>query len=95
MADQESAAALRDYPARGAGDRGAPGEVLRARRDRQRPLVLREIAEELELHESTISRGTTQKFMLTPRGIYEFKHFFGSGLATENGGTCSSAAYAS
>lgn len=57
-----------------------------------RPLVLREIAEELELHESTISRGTTQKFMLTPRGIYEFKHFFGSGLATENGGTCSSAA---
>ncbi len=57
-----------------------------------RPLVLREIAEELELHESTISRGTTQKFMLTPRGIYEFKHFFGSGLATESGGTCSSAA---
>lgn len=57
-----------------------------------RPLVLREIAEELELHESTISRGTTQKFMMTPRGIYEFKHFFGSGLAMENGGTCSSAA---
>jgi RNA polymerase sigma-54 factor len=57
-----------------------------------RPLVLREIAEELELHESTISRGTTQKYMLTPRGIYEFKHFFGSGLATESGGTCSSAA---
>ncbi|MFZ3019166.1 MAG: RNA polymerase factor sigma-54 [Gallionella sp.] len=57
-----------------------------------RPLVLREIADELELHESTISRGTTQKFMLTPRGIYEFKHFFGSGLATESGGTCSSAA---
>lgn len=57
-----------------------------------RPLVLREIAEELELHESTISRSTTQKFMLTPRGIYEFKHFFGSGLVTESGGTCSSAA---
>jgi len=57
-----------------------------------RPLVLREIAEELELHESTISRSTTQKFMLTPRGIYEFKHFFGSGLATESGGTCSSTA---
>jgi RNA polymerase sigma-54 factor len=57
-----------------------------------RPLVLREIAETLELHESTISRGTTQKYMLTPRCIYEFKHFFGSGLATENGGTCSSAA---
>lgn len=57
-----------------------------------RPLVLREIAEALELHESTISRSTTQKFMLTPRGIYEFKHFFGSGLATESGGTCSSTA---
>jgi len=57
-----------------------------------RPLVLREIADELEMHESTVSRSTTQKFMLTPRGIYEFKHFFGSGLATENGGTCSSTA---
>jgi len=53
---------------------------------------LREIADELELHESTVSRGTTQKFMLTPRGIYEFKHFFGSGLSTGNGGTCSSTA---
>jgi len=57
-----------------------------------RPLVLREIADELELHESTVSRSTTQKFMLTPRGIFEFKHFFGSGLATESGGTCSSTA---
>ncbi len=57
-----------------------------------RPLVLREIAEALDLHESTVSRSTTQKFMLTPRGIYEFKYFFGSGLATENGGTCSSTA---
>ena len=57
-----------------------------------RPLVLREIADELELHESTVSRGTTQKFMLTPRGIYEFKYFFGSGLSTGNGGTCSSTA---
>jgi RNA polymerase sigma-54 factor len=57
-----------------------------------RPLVLREIADELELHESTISRVTTQKFMLTPRGIYELKYFFGSGVATEAGGTCSSTA---
>jgi RNA polymerase sigma-54 factor len=57
-----------------------------------RPLVLREIAEQLELHESTISRVTTQKFMLTPRGIYELKYFFGSGVATEAGGTCSSTA---
>ncbi len=57
-----------------------------------RPLVLREIADTLELHESTISRSTTQKFMLTPRGIFEFKHFFGSGLSTETGGSCSSTA---
>ena len=57
-----------------------------------RPLVLREIADQLELHESTISRVTTQKFMHTPRGIFEFKYFFGSGLATEAGGACSSTA---
>lgn len=57
-----------------------------------RPLVLREIAEALELHESTVSRATTQKFMRTPRGIYEFKYFFGSGLVTESGDVCSSAA---
>ena len=57
-----------------------------------RPLILREIAEKLELHESTISRVTTQKFMLTPRGIYELKYFFGSGLSTDNGGACSSTA---
>jgi len=57
-----------------------------------RPLVLREIADELEMHESTVSRSTAQKFMLTPRGIYEFKYFFGSGLSTESGGTCSSTA---
>lgn len=57
-----------------------------------RPLVLREIAEALDLHESTVSRSTTQKFMRTPRGVYEFKHFFGSGLVTESGGACSSAA---
>ena len=56
-----------------------------------RPLVLREIADELELHESTVSRATTQKYMRTPRGIYEFKYFFGSGLVTESGGICSSA----
>jgi len=57
-----------------------------------RPLVLREIADQLELHESTISRVTTQKFMRTPRGIFEFKFFFSSGLATDTGGACSSTA---
>ncbi len=57
-----------------------------------RPLVLREIADELELHESTISRVTTHKYMLTPRGIFELKYFFGSHVATESGGECSATA---
>ena len=48
-----------------------------------RPLVLREIADTVELHESTISRVTTQKFMMTPRGLYELKYFFGSHVATD------------
>ncbi|MEW5786524.1 MAG: RNA polymerase factor sigma-54 [Pseudomonadota bacterium] len=57
-----------------------------------RPLTLKEIAEAVELHESTISRVTTQKYMMTPRGLYEFKYFFGSSLATEEGGATSSTA---
>lgn len=57
-----------------------------------RPLVLREIADELGLHESTISRVTTKKYMLTPRGVYELKYFFGSHVATESGGACSATA---
>ena len=57
-----------------------------------RPLVLREIADTLGLHESTVSRVTTQKFMLTPLGIFELKYFFGSHIATEGGGEASSTA---
>ena len=57
-----------------------------------RPLVLREIADTLGLHESTISRVTTQKYMLTPLGIFELKYFFGSHVATETGGEASSTA---
>ena len=57
-----------------------------------RPLVLREIADELGLHESTISRVTTAKYMATPFGTFELKHFFGSGLDTEAGGQASSTA---
>jgi len=57
-----------------------------------RPLVLREIADTLGLHESTISRVTTQKYMLTPFGTIELKHFFGSHVATETGGAASSTA---
>ena len=57
-----------------------------------RPLVLREIADELGLHESTISRVTTAKFMATPLGTFELKYFFGSSLGTESGGNASSTA---
>ena len=57
-----------------------------------RAMVLREIADTLSLHESTISRVTTQKFMATPRGIFELKYFFGSHVATDTGGSASSTA---
>ena len=57
-----------------------------------RPLVLREIADQLGLHESTISRVTTQKFMATPRGVFEFKYFFGSHVGTDDGGAASATA---
>jgi len=57
-----------------------------------RPLVLRDIADELGLHESTISRVTTAKYMATPQGTFELKYFFGSGLGTETGGNASSTA---
>ncbi len=57
-----------------------------------RPLVLREIADAVELHESTISRVTTQKYMTTSRGLYELKYFFGSHVSTDSGGACSSTA---
>jgi len=55
-----------------------------------RPMVLHDIANTLNLHESTISRATTQKYMLTPRGIFELKYFFSSHVSTADGGTCSS-----
>ncbi|MFT3801943.1 MAG: RNA polymerase factor sigma-54 [Burkholderiaceae bacterium] len=57
-----------------------------------RPLVLREIADSIGLHESTVSRVTTQKFMLTPFGTFELKYFFGSHVATDSGGAASSTA---
>ena len=57
-----------------------------------KPMVLRSVAEEVEMHESTISRVTTRKFMHTPRGIYEFKYFFSSHVSTETGGECSATA---
>ena len=56
------------------------------------PMVLRDIADFLELHESTVSRVTTHKYMHTPRGILEFKYFFSSHVSTSDGGECSSTA---
>ncbi len=57
-----------------------------------KPLVLRDIAADLDLHESTISRVTSQKYMHTPRGVFEFKYFFSSHVGTSDGGECSSVA---
>jgi RNA polymerase sigma-54 factor len=57
-----------------------------------KPMVLRSIAETIEMHESTVSRVTTRKYMHTPRGIFEFKYFFSSHVNTEAGGECSATA---
>jgi RNA polymerase sigma-54 factor len=57
-----------------------------------RPLVLREVADALGLHESTVSRVTTQKYLTSMRGTFEFKYFFGSHVATDAGGSASSTA---
>jgi RNA polymerase sigma-54 factor len=57
-----------------------------------RPLVLRDIAEEIGMHESTVSRVTTRKYLHTPRGTFEFKYFFSSGVSTIDGGAASATA---
>lgn len=57
-----------------------------------KPMVLNDVALAVEMHESTISRVTTQKFMHTPRGVFELKYFFSSHVSTDNGGECSSTA---
>ncbi|HIO93409.1 MAG TPA: RNA polymerase factor sigma-54 [Leucothrix mucor] len=65
---------------------------LRYGEEAMKPMILKDLAEELELHESTISRVTTQKYMHTPRGVYEFKYFFSSHVSTTTGGACSATA---
>src|SRR5690606_16696947 len=57
-----------------------------------RPMMLSEIAEELGMHESTVSRATSNKYLASPRGIFEFKYFFSRELSTQSGGTCSAVA---
>lgn len=67
-------------------------EFLEKGPEAMKPLVLADVAEQLELHESTISRVTTQKYLDTPRGIFELKYFFSSHVNTAAGGECSSTA---
>ena len=67
-------------------------EFLDIGEEAMRPLILADIAQQIDMHESTISRATTRKYMHTPRGIYELKYFFSSHVATSEGGECSSTA---
>ena len=67
-------------------------EFLEYGEESMKPLVLHDIAEAVNMHESTISRVTTQKYMHTPRGIFELKYFFSSHVSTKGGGECSSTA---
>jgi len=67
-------------------------DFLERGEEAMKPLILRDVSEALDLHESTISRVTTQKYMHTPRGTFEFKFFFSSHVNTASGGECSSTA---
>ena len=67
-------------------------EFLEHGEESMKPLVMQEIADDLDLHESTVSRVATQKYMHTPRGIFEFKYFFSSHVGTNSGGERSSTA---
>ncbi|OUS31716.1 RNA polymerase factor sigma-54 [Gammaproteobacteria bacterium 45_16_T64] len=67
-------------------------EFFEVGEEAMKPLVLHDIAEAVEMHESTISRVTTQKYMHTPRGVFELKYFFSSHVSTASGGECSSTA---
>jgi len=57
-----------------------------------KPMILADVARRVDMHESTISRVTTQKFIHTPRGVFELKYFFSSHVSTDDGGECSSTA---
>jgi RNA polymerase sigma-54 factor len=66
-------------------------EFLEHGEERMRPMVLRDVAEAIEMHESTVSRVTTNKYMHTPRGVFEFRYFFSSHVAGEEGEQSSTA----
>jgi len=67
-------------------------DFLNEGEEAMRPMVLRDVADSIEMHESTVSRVTTGKYMLTPRGIIELKHFFSSHVASSDGSEVSSTA---
>ena len=67
-------------------------EFLELGEEAMKPLILADIAQQISMHESTVSRATTRKYMHTPRGIYELKFFFSSHVATTEGGERSSTA---
>ena len=71
--------------------RGTESDYKRGE-EAMKALVLHDVAEAVEMHESTISRVTTRKYMHTPRGIFELKYFFSSHVSTASGGECSSTA---
>jgi RNA polymerase sigma-54 factor len=66
-------------------------EFLEQGEEFMRPMVLRDVAEAIEMHESTVSRVTTSKYMHTPRGVFEFRYFFSSHVAGEEGDQSSTA----
>lgn len=67
-------------------------EFLEKGEQAMKPMILNDISQALDLHESTISRATTNKYMLTPRGVFELKYFFSSSLTTSDGGITSATA---
>jgi len=96
---QEARWFLRSLEARHDTLKRVAGAIVEAQRgffesgaQAMQPMVLRDIAERVELHESTVSRVTARKYMHTPRGVFEFKYFFSSHVGTSDGGECSAVA---
>ncbi len=82
LADQEPRAARAHDPQRRLRDRAPPGQLSHRRRGRPRPLNLKAVADAIGVHESTVSRATSNKFIQTPRGLFEMKYFFTTSIAS-------------
>lgn len=96
---QEARWLIRSLQQRGESLAKVTGEIVRLQSafleygpEAMRPLTLREVADNVGLHESTVSRITTRKYLQTPRGTFELKHFFSAGLASAEGGEASATA---